>query len=87
MAATRLNDFVFPGLKRGERLSIMAMLKKLRDMHPSITVHGFRSSFRDWAGEETSTPTTFARPHWRTPARTKRMPPTSGVICSKSGTR
>jgi hypothetical protein len=34
----------------------MAMLMLLRDMRPGATVHGFRSSFRDWAGEETSHP-------------------------------
>jgi integrase len=45
-----------PGRKRGEPLSDVAMWMTLRDMHPSITVHGFRSSFRDWAGEETNTP-------------------------------
>ena len=56
LTATRLNEFVFPGIKRGEALSDMAMLMLLRDMHPGITVHGFRSSFRDWAGEETNTP-------------------------------
>src|SRR5262245_48595973 len=32
----------------------MAMLMMLRDMQPEITVHGFRSSFRDWAGEQTN---------------------------------
>ena len=56
LAATGLKDYVFPGLKRGEPLSDMAMLMMLRDMHPDITVHGFRSAFRDWAGEETNTP-------------------------------
>jgi len=45
MAATRLNDYVFPGFKRGEPLSDEA----LRDMHPDITVHGFRSTFKDWS--------------------------------------
>ena len=41
----------------GERpLSDMTMTKVLRDLgHPSITVHGFRSSFTDWAAEETDT--------------------------------
>jgi integrase len=36
----------------------MAMLQLLRGMKPKIelTVHGFRSSFRDWAGECTSHP-------------------------------
>ncbi len=56
LAATRLNEYVFPGLIKGEPLSNMAMLMMLRDMQPDITVHGFRSSFREWAGEETATP-------------------------------
>lgn len=35
----------------------MTLTKVLRDMgHASITVHGFRSSFRDWAAEQTTTP-------------------------------
>ena len=36
----------------------MAMLQLLRGMKPKteLTVHGFRSSFRDWAGECTSHP-------------------------------
>ena len=41
---------VFPGL-RGGAMSSMAMLMLLRRMQPGITVHGFRSSFRDWAAE------------------------------------
>jgi integrase len=32
----------------------MAMLTLLRRMDVAVTVHGFRSSFRDWAGETTS---------------------------------
>lgn len=35
-------------------MSNMAMSMLLRRMgHDDITVHGFRSTFRDWAGEET----------------------------------
>ena len=34
----------------------MTLLKILRDMELNVTVHGFRSSFRDWAAEETSFP-------------------------------
>jgi integrase len=34
----------------------MTLLKVLRDASLSVTVHGFRSSFRDWAAERTSTP-------------------------------
>ena len=56
LAAARLNDHVFPGLKRGEPLSEVAMWVMLQDLQPDITVHGFRSSFRDWAGEVTNTP-------------------------------
>jgi integrase len=56
LVATRLNEFVFPGLKRGKPLSSLAMLIMLRDMHPGINVHGFRSSFCEWTGEETNTP-------------------------------
>jgi len=51
-----LNEFVFPGMKRGRPLSNMAMLMLLRDLHAGITTHGFRSSFRDWAGEATHHP-------------------------------
>ena len=53
MAATRLNDYVFPGGKKG--LSNMAMLSVLKRMNiTDITVHGFRSTFRDWAAESTN---------------------------------
>lgn len=46
--------FVFPGWKAGTPLSNMAMSKLLQRMgQDDITVHGFRSTFRDWAGEET----------------------------------
>jgi integrase len=47
------DSFVFPG----KPLSDMTLTKVLRDMgYASITVHGFRSSFRDWAAEQTATP-------------------------------
>lgn len=49
---------VFPtGDKVTKPLSNMAMLKLLTDMQgKGVTVHGFRSSFRDWAGDETNFP-------------------------------
>jgi integrase len=50
-------ELVFPGRRMGGRsapLSNMAMLMRLRRINPGITVHGFRSTFRDWAAEETS---------------------------------
>ena len=34
----------------------MTLLKKLRDLELPYTVHGFRSSFRDWVAEKTNWP-------------------------------
>jgi len=48
--------FVFPGRAAGKPLSNMAMEMVLRRMKLKVTVHGFRSTFRDWAGEMTDTP-------------------------------
>lgn len=47
---------IFPGRRDDIPLSNMAMDMVLRRMKVAVTVHGFRSSFRDWAGEMTSTP-------------------------------
>ncbi|MCB1431834.1 MAG: tyrosine-type recombinase/integrase [Alphaproteobacteria bacterium] len=50
-------NFVFPALGGGRALSNMALLMLLRRMdRDAVTVHGFRSSFRDWAAERTSFP-------------------------------
>ena len=50
--------FVFPGSKHGNAISNMAMLQTLRRMgRGDLTVHGFRSTFRDWSAEQTA----FAR--------------------------
>lgn len=48
--------WVFPGLRRARPLSNMAMLELLKDLAVPVTVHGFRSTFRDWAGDYTSHP-------------------------------
>lgn len=49
--------YVFPGMKKDKPLSNMSMLMTLRKMgYGDITVHGFRSTFRDWAAEETNHP-------------------------------
>jgi len=46
------SDYVFEGQKRHAPLSNMAMLMLLRRMGvEGVTVHGFRSSLRDWASE------------------------------------
>jgi integrase len=50
-------DFVFPGGRLGKPLSNMAMLAVLQRMgRADLTVHGFRSTFRDWAAERTNFP-------------------------------
>ena len=49
--------FVFPGGKIGKPLSNMAMLALLRRIgRGDLTAHGFRSTFRDWAAEQTTYP-------------------------------
>ena len=48
--------YVFAGGRPGRPLSSMAMLELLRGLRPGLTVHGFRSTFRDWAAEETNFP-------------------------------
>ena len=56
LAVARAGDLVFPGAKAGRPLSTMALEMVLRRMKVDATVHGFRSSFRDWSAEMTSTP-------------------------------
>lgn len=47
------SPWLFPA-RRGGALSGMAMSMLLRRMQVDVTVHGFRSSFRDWSAERTS---------------------------------
>jgi len=47
------SELVFPGQNVKKPLSDMTLLKILRDMELSVTVHGFRSAFRDWVAEQT----------------------------------
>lgn len=50
------SELVFPGLKPGQPMSDMTLLKLLREIEAGVTVHGFRSTFRDWVAEETDYP-------------------------------
>jgi integrase len=53
----RESEFVFRGQKKGKPLSQLAMLSTLRRLgRDDLTVHGFRSTFRDWAAETTAYP-------------------------------
>jgi integrase len=61
MAEMRHGDFVFLGGRTGRPISNMAMTMTLRRMgRGDLTVHGFRSSFRDWAAERSTFPTEVA---------------------------
>jgi integrase len=53
-------ELVFPGSTGKRPLSAMAMAMLLRRMEVPVTVHGFRSTFRDWAGELTAFPRELA---------------------------
>ena len=56
MASIRVDDRVFPHLALGAMLRLLqGPLKR-----PALSVHGFRSSFRDWVGNETSFPRELA---------------------------
>jgi integrase len=61
MAAIRSGGFIFPGQRLDWPLSNMALEMALRRMKVTdATVHGFRSAFRDWCGEETHFPREIA---------------------------
>jgi integrase len=60
MESGRVSDYVFPGYRVGRPLSFMALEMVLRRMQVSVTVHGFRSAFRDWCGETTGFPREIA---------------------------
>ncbi|CAN7263735.1 tyrosine-type recombinase/integrase [Agrobacterium tumefaciens] len=57
----RVNDYVFPGHKLKRPLSGMSMTMLMRRLElGQFTVHGFRSAFRDWAGDKTTFPRELA---------------------------
>ena len=60
MDAAKTGEHVFPGLKPKRPLSGMAFEMLLRRAKSDYTAHGFRSSFRDWAGNETQFPRELA---------------------------
>ena len=54
MTTHRDGDFIFPGYRRGKPLSGMAFAHVLKRLGADVTAHGFRSTFRDWAGDCTN---------------------------------
>ena len=60
MEKGRTGENVFPGQRKDRPLSNMAFEMLLRRIGSQYTAHGFRSSFRDWAGNETHFPRELA---------------------------
>ncbi len=56
IGGTKPDAPVFPGGRAGRPLSTAAMSALLARMGRDVTVHGFRSTFRDWCGEATNYP-------------------------------
>jgi integrase len=57
----RHGDYIFEGGRTSQPISNMAMTMTLRRMgRGELTVHGFRSTFRDWAAERTGFPSEVA---------------------------
>jgi integrase len=50
------DSLVFPGGRKGKPLSDVAVSKALASVANGVTVHGMRSTFRDWAAESTNYP-------------------------------
>ncbi|MBB3236129.1 tyrosine-type recombinase/integrase [Phyllobacterium endophyticum] len=57
LKTVRTSDYIFPGQRPNRPLSATSIEMLLRRMkQDEITPHGFRSTFRDWAGDETHFP-------------------------------
>lgn len=57
MQAQKQGEFIFPGWRIKRAITGAACLKVLRAMgYTDLTVHGFRSTFRDWCAEQTNYP-------------------------------
>jgi integrase len=56
-ASVRCSDYIFPGRGDGKPLGVVALQSALRAAgRGDVTVHGLRSTFRDWAAETTVYP-------------------------------
>ena len=50
------DHFIFPGQAHAKPISEASLLKVVKQQDRTLTVHGFRSTFRDWCAEQTSFP-------------------------------
>ncbi|MCW8916265.1 MAG: integrase arm-type DNA-binding domain-containing protein, partial [Magnetovibrio sp.] len=62
MKKHKVSDFIFPGSQQKRPLSNMAFLQFMKKgmKRGDLTVHGFRSTFRDWCAERTNYPNEVA---------------------------
>ena len=79
------DGLVFPGGRVGSPLSDVALSKALATVAAGVTVHGFRSTFRDWCGEATNYPREIANRPLLTRTRTRLRRPMREPITLKSG--
>jgi integrase len=56
----RKSAFILPGRRASKSINDDAMLVLIKTLNPDITVHGMRSTFRDWVAERTSYPAEIA---------------------------
>lgn len=63
-------ELLFPGTK-GQALPDMIMTVVMRRMKADAVPHGFRSIFRDWAGEKPISPESWLSRHWLTLCKIK----------------
>jgi hypothetical protein len=79
------NGLLFPGEREGKPLSNMAMLQTLKRLgRIDITIYGFRSTFRDWAAEQTSFPNHVVEMALAHTIGNKVEAPIAEVTCSRS---
>ena len=79
------NEQVFIGRADGGGISDVAMLRCLKRIDGSVTVHGFRSAFRDWCSEATHYPNHVGEAALAQSSKTRSRPRTVAAISSTSG--
>ena len=72
------SDWLFPGSRLGRPLAADSLLKLLTRLRPGLTVHGLRSSFRDWAGDRTAYPRDVIEMAFAHAIKDKAKPPIEG---------
>ncbi len=52
----KVSDFTFPGPSLEKGLTTIGSMRLINELHPGITAHAMRSTFRDWAADQTAFP-------------------------------